>query len=198
MVKDTLLNYYKTNVFPWLIDKSLKDEFIAKHRKEMLSYAQGNILEIGIGIDDKLSFYPDKVRKVTAIDTYVMNIKSNKMEADFSSYSLKNMSFPDNTFDTVITTFAISSIYDEDKILREIKRILKCDGKLILLEHGKYFDIYSSKSPMKAFEYNMKNDYFRQLDNNGFKLQKKSRIRCKVHPILLGGYLYKGIAVIKK
>ncbi|HET8686266.1 MAG TPA: methyltransferase domain-containing protein [Methanosarcina sp.] len=47
----------------------------------------------------------------------------------------ENLEFPDNSFDYVVTTFALCTIPDPVKALKEIKRVLKPSGELIALEH---------------------------------------------------------------
>jgi methyltransferase OMS1, mitochondrial len=45
--------------------------------------------------------------------------------------------FPDHCFDTVVDTFGLCSYQDPVQVLREIKRVCKPDGKILLLEHGR-------------------------------------------------------------
>jgi len=54
---------------------------------------------------------------------------------NFLEMDVQNMSFEDNTFDTVITSCVFCSVPDPVKGLKEIKRVLKPNGQLIMLEH---------------------------------------------------------------
>merc|ERR1712113_127623 len=63
--------------------------------------------------------------------------------ADLSPISLRlklsssmKMDFPDATFDTVVDTFGICSFEAPVEALREMRRVLKDDGQILLLEHG--------------------------------------------------------------
>ena len=200
------LNWYQANIFPWLMDKNLRSDEIKKARKGILSYAQGDILEIGIGLGNNFCFYPNIVKKITAIDIYIRNIKNDRMEVNIKPCICKDMRFPDNSFDTVVTTFCLCSLSDIKNILEEVKRILKPEGRLILLEHGKAIKTYEEKLQKDSnfmfnifsCECNMDRDYFKLVEEFGFKFEKRSRVRCGIHPILLAGYLYKGIAVVNK
>lgn len=63
--------------------------------------------------------------------------------------------FKDETFDAVTVAFGIRNIPDLSKALNEIKRVLKSDGKLLILEFGKM------EFPVLGFIYN--NLYTRYL-----------------------------------
>jgi methyltransferase OMS1 len=45
--------------------------------------------------------------------------------------------FPDQCFDTVVDTFGLCSYNDPVKVLKEMNRVCKPDGKILLLEHGR-------------------------------------------------------------
>lgn len=45
--------------------------------------------------------------------------------------------FPDESFDTVIDSFGLCSFDDPVTALKEMKRVCKKDGKILLLEHGR-------------------------------------------------------------
>ena len=48
---------------------------------------------------------------------------------------VQNLSFEDNTFDTVAATFVFCSVPDPVKGLMEVRRVCKPEGKVLLLEH---------------------------------------------------------------
>ena len=45
--------------------------------------------------------------------------------------------FPSNSFDTIVDTFGLCSYNDPVVVLKELSRICKPNGKILLLEHGK-------------------------------------------------------------
>jgi len=45
--------------------------------------------------------------------------------------------FADNSFDTVLDTFGLCSFDDPVAVLKELQRVCKPDGKILLLEHGR-------------------------------------------------------------
>merc|ERR1719491_1864047 len=46
-------------------------------------------------------------------------------------------SFSDSSFDTVVDTFGLCSFDDPVSVLRELRRVCKPSGKILLLEHGR-------------------------------------------------------------
>lgn len=55
------------------------------------------------------------------------------LEADASNLR----TYPDNSFDTVVDTFGLCSFDDPIAVLRELQRVCKPGGKILLLEHGR-------------------------------------------------------------
>ena len=46
------------------------------------------------------------------------------------------MDFPDNSFDTVQSTFSFCVFDEPDKVMREMKRVVKPGGQVLLLENS--------------------------------------------------------------
>ena len=49
----------------------------------------------------------------------------------------ENLPFPENTFDVITVSFGIRNMTHKDRALKEMFRVLKPEGKLILLEYSK-------------------------------------------------------------
>jgi len=48
-----------------------------------------------------------------------------------------NMSFPDKTFDRIIATYTMTTVPEPEKTFAEMVRVMKDDGKLVILDTGK-------------------------------------------------------------
>ena len=46
-------------------------------------------------------------------------------------------SYPESSFDTLVDTFGLCSIDDPAAVLKELQRVCKAGGKILLLEHGR-------------------------------------------------------------
>lgn len=54
----------------------------------------------------------------------------------FKLDDVENLSFADNTFDTVVDTFGLEYYNDPKKALKEMKRVCKKDGKILIMASG--------------------------------------------------------------
>ena len=117
-----------------------------------------------------------------------------KKKADKRQQSLKlevmdvqKMDFPDNSFDTVVTTCVFCSVPEPVKGLREIRRVLKPGGQLLMYEH------VLSKNKVLSFLMNGMNSIIRWLmgfninrdtvgnvKKAGFKLVKEENVQYDI------------------
>lgn len=103
--------------------------------------ARGKVLEVGVGTGKNIQYYPDHV-EVVAIDFSEKMLERAKKKAvklgktvDLRLMDAQQLEFSDETFDTVITTCVFCSVPDAIKGLKEIHRVCKKDGQIIMLEH---------------------------------------------------------------
>ncbi len=90
--------------------------------------------------------------------------------------------FPNGCFDTVVDTFGLCSYDDPVRVLQEMARVCKPDGKILLLEHGRskawhglseYLDKHAERHA-KNWGCVWNRDLDAILDEAGLKLNKKS------------------------
>jgi len=111
-------------------------------RQLLWSKVEGQIiLEVGVGTGKNFPFYPLGL-DMTAIDFSEKMLdrarekaKKQDIEIALRQMDVQNLSFEDDTFDTIVSTFVFCSVPDPIKGLKEIKRVCKPDGKVLLLEH---------------------------------------------------------------
>lgn len=101
------------------------------------------ILEIGVGPGKLLLRLAKKGYIVTGIElrrgmAYEARkrIKQAGFDIDILHQSVYKLPFKDETFDCVVLTFILAEIDDLDKSIEEIKRVLKKDGKAIIIAGG--------------------------------------------------------------
>ncbi len=114
----------------------------ASWRARLRDRIVGNrVLEVGVGTGKNTPYYPQEV-KVTAIDLsprMMERAQRNALilgqEVDFWEMDVQHLAFPDQVFDTVFATFVFCSVPDPVSGLRELRRVCKPGGTLLLLEH---------------------------------------------------------------
>jgi ubiquinone/menaquinone biosynthesis C-methylase UbiE len=116
--------------------------FFKNWRKKLWAKVDGHhILEVGVGTGKNFDFYPNDAR-VTAIDFSEAMLKQATHKKDRKSISVdldlmdvQSLSFADNSFDTVIGSFVFCSVPLPSKGLKELYRVCKPGGQVLLLEH---------------------------------------------------------------
>src|ERR1041384_5135237 len=110
------MSFYSQVIFPRLCDFLLKTPFVAKHRRELLAHADGNILEIGFGTGLNLPHFPAHVRTLTTVDPNAgmhrlaqNRIRKTGIQVDQRLLSSERLPFEDNSFDCVVSTFTLCS-----------------------------------------------------------------------------------------
>jgi phosphatidylethanolamine/phosphatidyl-N-methylethanolamine N-methyltransferase len=101
-----------------------------------------HILEVGIGTGLNLPLYPRHCR-VTGIDlSEEMLEKAQEKVVDLrlGNVTLRAMDatvmdLGENEFDSAVATYTISAVPDPVAVLREMKRVVKTGGNLIMLNH---------------------------------------------------------------
>jgi ubiquinone/menaquinone biosynthesis C-methylase UbiE len=115
---------------------------VARHRKQLISKAHGRILDVACGTGLNFPFY-SSTSKITAIDlsqrmldvahqkaaNLNLNVRTQVMDA-------QKLDFADGSFDTVTSTLSTCTFPDPIQALREMQRVCRPDGLILLLEHG--------------------------------------------------------------
>ena len=139
-----LKKFYDLHICPHLIDFFMKNKVIKKQRLKVIPKAQGKVLEIGIGSGLNLDFYDKKkVDKIYALDPHPKLAQMSKKKAkelqidlEFFERSAEDIPLEDNFFDTIVCTYTLCTIEDPIKALKEVKRVLKPEGRYLFSEHG--------------------------------------------------------------
>ncbi|RSN45906.1 SAM-dependent methyltransferase [Amycolatopsis sp. WAC 04197] len=103
--------------------------------------ATGDVLEVAVGTGLNLPLYPDGVT-LTGIDLSdgMLAIARGRAERLGHPVTLRradahDLPFEADSFDTVVCTLGLCAIPDDGRALREMARVLRPGGRLILLDH---------------------------------------------------------------
>ena len=115
------------------------------------------LLEAWVGSGKNIEYYPEQI-EIYAIDFSPKMLKeaekkANKFnkEVKLVEMDIQNLDFEDNYFDLIVTSCVFCSVPDPVQGLKELKRVLKEDGRIIMLEHmrsqnelvGKFMDWFN-------------------------------------------------------
>lgn len=113
-------------------------------RGEWVSRARGDVLEIGIGSGLNVDFYSSDVHRVCGVDPSAelqhmarKRYAGSPLSVEFLLQSAETLPLPEKSIDTVVMTWTLCSIPDPLKTLAQMRRVLKPNGKLIFIEHGR-------------------------------------------------------------
>jgi ubiquinone/menaquinone biosynthesis C-methylase UbiE len=164
------------------LDKPM-EMFVSKWRQKLLTEAEGNVLEVGIGTGRNIPYYPEEV-DVTGIDFSENMVEIARRKAgqhpnvQVVLMDAEQMDFDANQFDTVITSCVFCSVPDPVRGLKEIRRVCKNGGKILMLEHvrsekkvvGELMDVFNF-IPLHLYGANINRRTYKNLLKAGFNPQ---------------------------
>lgn len=138
------MGFYDRYVVPRLLQFAMKQHRMIPYRERLTAQACGDVLEVGIGSGLNLPLYPASVRHVIGIDTSEPMLAmasevsaAGHVSAELLRGSVETLSFEDHSIDTVVTTWTLCSIVNVGAALHEMRRVLKPEGQLLFVEHGR-------------------------------------------------------------
>ena len=110
-------------------------------RRWACARAEGDVLELATGTGLNLPHFPAGIR-LTGIEFSPAMLELAKrraselgLDVDLRLGDAEALEFEDESFDTVVCTYALCTIPDDRQAVREAKRVLRPGGKLVLTEH---------------------------------------------------------------
>ena len=139
------MGIYSTYVFPWILDRVMRQEPVRRQREKIVPRAGGDVLEIGVGSGLNLPFYDrSKVTRLRALDpsAELQRLARPRAEAapvpvELLTASAEEIPLESASIDTVVITYTMCSIPQVDKALHEMHRVLRPGGTLLFAEHGR-------------------------------------------------------------
>jgi ubiquinone/menaquinone biosynthesis C-methylase UbiE len=114
---------------------------LRERRRALLADLEGHVLEIGAGTGLGLRHYEQAERVVQLEPDAHMRqqlhkkLADSKVPVEVAEGKAEELSFEDESFDAVVSTLTLCSVDDPARALAEIERVLKPDGRLVLIEH---------------------------------------------------------------
>lgn len=160
----------------------LAEKFLLEDgRQWVCSQSHGDVLEIGVGTGRNLPYYPSNV-SLTGVDLSpdMLEIARHRAEESGRDITLhvgdaQALEFPDDRFDTVVSTLSLCTIPDERKAVAEVKRVLRAGGQFLMLEH-----VRSLALPVQIVQ--------RMLDPLAVRFQADHLLREPLQPLRSEGF----------
>lgn len=203
------MGFYSDVFFPWGMNLAMSGETFQEQRHAVLQPVDGKILEIGFGSGLNLPHYPNSVKKLVTVDPNVgmtrytqKQIANSDIEVERQILSSESLPMPDESFDTVVSTWTLCSITNVDAALQEVKRVLKPGGKFVFLEHGLSPDKKVSRwqNRLNGIQKvigdgcHLNRDMRKLVNEVGFSKLEVENFYFPKAPRFLG-YMYRGIAI---
>ena len=115
---------------------------LAARRRELLTGARGDVLEVGGGTGANLAYYGPGVASLTITEpepAMVRRLQRHVAEVAPDATVLRapaeDLPFEDGSFDVVVSTLVLCAVDDQPRAVRELRRVLRRGGRLLYLEH---------------------------------------------------------------
>ena len=135
------MGFYQEHIIPHLVNLSMRNHRLVEYRLRATSLAEGRVLEIGIGSGVNLAYYSTGTNEVIGIDNQwkllMMAVhNAHTVPVKLIEGSAERIPLGDSSVDTVLTTWTLCSIPNVAGALREMRRVLKPNGRFLFVEHG--------------------------------------------------------------
>jgi ubiquinone/menaquinone biosynthesis C-methylase UbiE len=138
------VSLWEKYVLPPLINLVMQNKAAMAERRKFVPLASGTVLEVGIGSGINIPLYVGEVERLFAVDPSLdlwrlarKRLTRAPFPVEFVEGSAESIPVDDKTFDSVVTTWTLCTIEKPVKALMEMKRVLKPEGQVIFIEHGR-------------------------------------------------------------
>ena len=127
---------------------------VGSFRRAYGALLEGETLEVGVGSGLNIPFYSAAVTRAVGVDLSREMLRHAQERASslgipfaLIQADAEALPFPDSAFDTVAISLALCTIPDPGKALRELGRVCRREGRIVMLEH-----VRSTGRPVAALQ----------------------------------------------
>jgi ubiquinone/menaquinone biosynthesis C-methylase UbiE len=135
----------RTKFFAMTYDRQMaktEEAGLRAFRERLLAGATGDVLEIGGGTGANLPCYGSAVTSLTFTEPEPSmlrrlegKVRARRPDAKVLRAPAEDLPFDDGSFDVAVSTLVLCGVDDQPRALRELRRVLRPGGRLLLIEH---------------------------------------------------------------
>ena len=138
-IRDTYADYAgRASRFEW-IDRLV----LGRYRRERFGDVDGKVMDVACGTGTNFRYLPASA-EIVGIDVSPAMLAAAESQLDalgrdgtLREMDAQDLAFPDDSFDTVISSLSTCTFPDPVAALREMERVCKPSGSIRLVEHGR-------------------------------------------------------------
>ena len=137
------MGVWTDHVVPRIVDRTCGLAQLASPRQRVLDGLRGDVVEIGFGSGHSLASYPAGVTRVWAVEPSATarrlaaeRIASVGFPVEFVELDGDRIELPDDCADGAVSTYTLCTVPSPLRTLHELRRVLRSDGRLHIVEHG--------------------------------------------------------------
>jgi ubiquinone/menaquinone biosynthesis C-methylase UbiE len=138
------VGFYEAQILPRLIDVVLSPREFSEMRQHATADLEGDVLEIGFGSGRNVPHYPPAVTRVLAVEPAAIGRKlaskrvaASPIPVEYVGLDGQDLPLQDQSVDHVLTTWTLCTIPDVSRALTEAHRVLRPNGAIHFVEHGR-------------------------------------------------------------
>lgn len=174
------------------------DQRLGPHKRRLFAKMRGATLMVAAGTGNDFRFFPPQ-QSIVAIDISPKMLEKAAKKAaaydgviDLRQMDVCELTFPDTTFDTVATVCTFCSVPKPVAGLRELNRVLKPGGQILMFEHvrsrigplGVFLDLMTPLSRRIGPELNR--DTVGNVQKAGFRIRREENVYLDIVKIIEG------------
>jgi ubiquinone/menaquinone biosynthesis C-methylase UbiE len=137
------MGFYTDQVLPRFTDRLMDRGELRRIRARVAAELRGEVLEVGFGSGLNVSYYPQAVTRVRAVDPATVGrrlaarrVAASGVPVEYVGRDGQALPLEPGSIDHVLTTWTLCTIPDVDRALSEIHRVLRPGGSFHFVEHG--------------------------------------------------------------
>ncbi len=171
---------------------------LGPHKERLFAKIHGQTLMVAAGTGNDFRFFPPG-HSIVALDISAKMLERAARKAaayqgniDLRQMDVCRLEFPDGSFDTALTVHTFCSVARPVAGLRELYRVLKPGGQILMLEHvrsrigplGVFLDLMTPLS--RRFGPDLNRDTVGNMQRAGFRLRREENIYLDIIKIIEG------------